>query len=65
MVGEEFVRKIAERITTEKNIERFVKYYWLVSTFRMALGFSIMLLILLFGYKFGDLVKWVDVVVGR
>ena len=57
MVGEEFVRKIAERITTEKNIERFVKYYWLVSTFRMALGFSIMLLILLFGYKFGDLVK--------
>ncbi len=65
MIGENLVRRIAERLATEKNVERFVKYYWLVSTFRLALGFSIMFLILLFGYKFGDLVKWVDVIIGR
>ena len=58
MIGEKFVLKIAEKLGSEKNIERFVKYYWLVSTFRMAVGFTIMALILLFGYKFEDLVKW-------
>jgi hypothetical protein len=46
---------IEEKIVTEKNIERFVKYYWLVSTFRLALGVTIMLLILLAGYEFEDL----------
>ena len=65
MIGEKFVRRLAEKLGSEKNVERFVRYYWIVSTFRMMVGFTIMLLILLFGYKFGDLVKWVDVVVGR
>ena len=58
MIGENFVRKLVERLATEKNIERFVKYYWLVSTFRMMVGFAIMMLILLGGYKFGDLIGW-------
>ncbi len=65
MIGEKVVRKIAERIGSEKNIERFVKYYWMVSTFRMMVGFTIMALILLFGYKFKDLVRWIDVFIGR
>ena len=64
MIGEEFVRRLAERIATEKNVERFVKYYWLVSTFRLSLGASIALLILFFGYKFEDTVKWVDLLFG-
>jgi hypothetical protein len=64
MIGENFVRRVAERLGSERNVERFVKYYWLVSTFRMALGFSIMLLILLFGFKFEDTAKWVDIIVG-
>ena len=64
MIGEEFVRRLAEKLMSEKNIERFVKYYWLVSTFRLALGASIAILILLFGYKFSDTVKWVDVLFG-
>ena len=65
MIGEKVVRKIAEKVGSEKNIERFVKYYWMVSTFRMMVGFTIMALILLFGYKFKDLVRWIDVFVGR
>jgi hypothetical protein len=65
MIGEKFVRRLAEKLGSEKNVERFVRYYWIVSTFRMMVGFTIMLLILLFGYKFGDLAKWVDVIVGR
>ena len=60
MIGEKFVRKLVERIATEKNIERFVKYYWIVSTFRLMVGFTIMMLILLGGYKFSDLVKWLE-----
>jgi|Deesub1362A_J573_1020465.scaffolds.fasta_scaffold65937_2 hypothetical protein len=64
MIGENIVRRVAERLGGEKNVERFVRYYWLVSTFRLILGTSIMLLILLFGYKFEDTVKWVDLLVG-
>ena len=60
MIGEKLVLKLVERLATEKNIERFVKYYWLVSTFRMMVGFTIMLLILIGGYKFGDLIKWLE-----
>jgi len=65
MIGERLVRRIAERLGSEKNVERFVRYYWLVSTFRMMVGFTVMALILLFGYEFGDLVRWVDVLIGR
>uniref|UniRef100_A0A7C3ZN15 Uncharacterized protein n=1 Tax=Archaeoglobus fulgidus TaxID=2234 RepID=A0A7C3ZN15_ARCFL len=64
MIGEKFVQKIARRIATEKNIERFVKYYWIVSTFRLSLGASIALLILFFGYRFEDTVKWIDILLG-
>ncbi len=46
---------IEDKIVSEKNIERFVRYYWIISTFRLVLGVTIMLLILLAGYKFGDL----------
>ena len=60
MIGERFVKKLVERLATEKNIERFVRYYWLVSTFRMMVGFTILMLILLCGYKFGDLVRWLE-----
>ena len=64
MIGEKLVRRIAERIATEKNVERFVRYYWIVSTFRLSLGASIALLILFFGYRFEDTVKWIDVLLG-
>jgi len=53
---ERAVRWIERKINTEKNVERFVKYYWIVSTFRVALGITIMMLILIGGYKFGDLI---------
>ena len=57
MSWEDRVRRfIEERVLTDRNIERFVKYYWIVSTFRLIVGFSIMVLILLFGYRFWDLV---------
>ncbi len=65
MIGERLVRRLAEKLGSEKNVERFVKYYWLVSTFRMMVGFTVMALIILFGYRFGDLVKWVDFLIGR
>uniref|UniRef100_A0A7C4S5S0 A-type ATP synthase subunit I n=2 Tax=Geoglobus ahangari TaxID=113653 RepID=A0A7C4S5S0_9EURY len=57
VIGERFVKNIAERVATEQNILRFVRYYWIVSTFRLAVGATVMILILLFGYKFMDLVK--------
>jgi len=53
---ERAVRWLERKIVTEKNIERFVRYYWLISTLRVALGITIMLLILIGGYKFGDLI---------
>jgi len=65
MIAESFIQKLAEKLMSEKNVERFVKYYWLVSTFRLALGASIAILILLFGYKFSDTVRWVDFIFGR
>ncbi len=55
---EKVVRWAEKKIVTEKNLERFVKYYWIVSTFRLVLGLTIMMLILLVGYKFGDLVPF-------
>ncbi len=55
--GESFVKSIAEKVGTEKNIMRFVRYYWIISTFRLAVGATIAVLILLFGYRFVDLVK--------
>ena len=64
MIGERFVLKVAEKLGSEKNIERFVKYYWLVSTLRLALGASIAMLILLFGWEFKDTVRWVDALLG-
>ena len=53
---ERFRRFVEEKVLSDKNIERFVKYYWIVSTLRMVLGFSLMMLILLFGYRLWDLV---------
>ncbi len=53
---EKFRRFVEERVLSDKNIERFVKYYWIVSTLRLVLGFSLMVLILLFGYRLWDLV---------
>ncbi|WP_202319642.1 hypothetical protein [Archaeoglobus neptunius] len=59
MPGEELVRRFLERkVLTEKNVERFVKYYWLVSTARMVLGVTILILILMGGLKFGQLFPW-------
>jgi hypothetical protein len=46
---------IEEKILTQRNIERFVKYYWVVSTLRLVLGFVLMYLILIAGYSFTDL----------
>ena len=54
---EERIRRfVEEKVITDKNIERFVKYYWLVSTLRLVLGVCIMMLILLFGYRIWELV---------
>jgi hypothetical protein len=64
MIGEKLVLRIAEKLGSEKNVERFVKYYWLVSTLRLALGASIAILILLFGLKFRDTVRWIDALLG-
>jgi hypothetical protein len=64
MIGEKFVLRLAEKLGSEKNVERFVKYYWLISTFRLALGATIAILILLFGYRFSDTVGWVDSLLG-
>ena len=58
MPGEELVRKFVERILSDKNIERLVKYYWMVSTARMVIGFTILVLILIGGYKFGQLIPF-------
>ncbi len=59
MPGEELVRRFLERrVLTEKNIERFVKYYWLVSTARMVLGVTILILILIGGLEFSQLIPW-------
>jgi hypothetical protein len=64
MIGEKLVLRIAEKLGSEKNVERFVKYYWLVSTLRLALGVSIAILILLFGLEFRDTVRWIDALLG-
>jgi hypothetical protein len=64
MIGEKLVLRIAEKLGSEKNVERFVKYYWLVSTLRLALGASIAILILLFGLEFRDTVRWIDALLG-
>ncbi len=53
---EKLRRFIEERVLSDKNMEKFVRYYWIVSTFRLVLGFSLMMLILLFGYRLWDLV---------
>ena len=53
---EKFRRFVEEKVLSDKNIERFVRYYWIVSTLRLVLGFSLMMLILLFGYRLWDLV---------
>ena len=53
---EKLRRFVEEKVLSDKNIERFVKYYWIVSTLRLVLGFSLMVLILLFGYRLWDLV---------
>ncbi len=59
MPGEELVKRfMEEKVLTEKNVERFVKYYWLVSTARMVLGVTILILILIGGFKFGQLFPW-------
>ena len=58
-VSEAVFRWVEKHVVTEKNIERFVKYYWIISTFRVALGFAIMFLILFGGYSFKDLLpRW-------
>jgi len=49
-------RFIEEKVLSDKNIERLVKYYWIISTFRLVVGFSLMVLILVFGYRLWDLV---------
>ena len=59
MPGEELVKRfMEEKVLTEKNVERFVKYYWLVSTARMVLGVTILILILIGGFKFRQLFPW-------
>ncbi|MET1124262.1 MAG: hypothetical protein ABWW66_03225 [Archaeoglobaceae archaeon] len=64
MIGDRIRDFVENKLLSEKNVERLVKYYWLVSTFRLALGASIAILILLFGYSFGDLVRWIDALGG-
>ena len=58
MPGEGFVRKLVERVLSDKNIEGFVRYYWIISTARMVIGFTILILILIGGYKFGQLIPF-------
>ena len=55
-VRERIAEVVERKLLSDKNIERFLRYYWVVSTFRMVLGFVIMVLILVVGYKFEDLV---------
>ena len=57
MTWEDRLRRfIEEKVLSDKNIERLVKYYWIISTFRLVVGFSLMVLILVFGYRLWDLV---------
>ncbi len=49
-------RWIDRKIITDRNIELFLKYYWLISTFRLILGFTILVLIILMGYRFDSLI---------
>ncbi len=59
MLGDRFVKRlIEEKILTDKNIERLVKYYWVISTARMVLGVTILILILFEGYKLSQLIPW-------
>ena len=54
-LGDIIARWVEKHVITEKNLERLLKYYWIISTFRIGLGLAIMFLILVAGYKFGDL----------
>ncbi len=56
MIGETFVKNLVDKLTDEVNIARFVKYYWIISTLRLIIGFTILMFIILKGYKFANLV---------
>jgi len=49
-------RWIDKKIITDRNIELFLKYYWIVSTFRLVLGFTLLVLIVVMGYRLDNLV---------
>jgi len=55
-VAERIGRWIDEKIITDRNIELFLKYYWIVSTFRLVLGFTLLVLIVVMGYRLDNLV---------
>ena len=50
------VRWVNRKIITDRNIELFLKYYWIISTFRLALGFALLVLIVVMGYRFDNLI---------
>ncbi len=49
-------RWIDRKIITDRNIELFLKYYWIISTFRLVLGFALLVLIVVMGYRFDNLI---------
>jgi|GEM_PF-1285404 hypothetical protein len=44
--------RILRWVFSEKNRERYLKYWWIISTIRIVVGISLLLLMILGGYKF-------------
>jgi hypothetical protein len=44
--------RILRWVFSDKNRERYLKYWWIISTIRIAVGISLLLLMILAGYKF-------------
>ncbi len=55
-LSDRIARWIDKKILNDKNIERFLKYYWIISTFRLVLGFTLLVLIVVMGYRLDNLV---------
>ena len=59
-LSDELTNKIARwidrKVITDRNIELFLKYYWIISTFRLVLGFALLVLIVVMGYRFDNLI---------
>ncbi len=55
-LSNKIARWIDKKILNDRNIELFLKYYWIVSTFRLVLGFTLLVLIVVMGYRLDSLI---------